>query len=83
MKRTPACRQTRGAFMTLTRFCKNNMGNLTYDQRLDGGMGRRKGLKIPRSLWLCRFDPGSGHQKKGLQSFYGPVSPFNFIIHIS
>src|SRR6266568_4084668 len=27
----------------------------------DGGIGRRKGLKIPRHLVLCRFDSGSGH----------------------
>lgn len=28
--------------------------------RPDGEIGRRKGLKIPRSR-TCRFDPGSGH----------------------
>ena len=27
-----------------------------------GGTGRRKGLKIPRDLILCRFDSGPGHE---------------------
>jgi hypothetical protein len=31
---------------------------------LGGGIGRRKGLKIPRNLVLCRFDSGPRHQKK-------------------
>ena len=30
-----------------------------------GGIGRRKGLKIPCPLWTSRFESGSGHQKKG------------------
>jgi hypothetical protein len=29
----------------------------------DGGIGRRTGLKIPRPLKACRFDPDSGHQR--------------------
>ena len=29
-----------------------------------GGIGRRKGLKIPRDLILCRFDSGLGHEFK-------------------
>ncbi len=34
--------------------------------RPGGGIGRRKGLKIPRHLVLYRFDSGPGHHKKRL-----------------
>ena len=30
---------------------------------LGGGMGRRKGLKIPRGLSPCRFESGPRHQR--------------------
>ncbi len=47
---------------------------------LDGGTGRRKGLKIPRSLSLCEFDSRSGHHENaGLKpSDSEGFSPFLF-----
>ena len=33
----------------------------------DGEIGRRKGLKIPRSVAPCRFDPGSRHHHPDLR----------------
>ena len=33
----------------------------TLSQRPGGGIGRRKGLKIPRDLISCRFESGPGH----------------------
>lgn len=35
---------------------------LSEPQCLGGGIGRRKGLKIPRENNLCRFESGPGHQ---------------------
>ena len=45
----------------------NKEWNLTNGERQacpGGGIGRRKGLKIPRHIVLYRFDPGPGHQKR-------------------
>ncbi len=47
--------------------------NLTNGERQacpGGGIGRRKGLKIPRHIVLYRFDSGSGHQlNQGVRAF--------------
>jgi hypothetical protein len=36
---------------------------------LGGGTGRRKGLKIPYSLWVCGFDSRPRYQFTGKASF--------------
>jgi len=50
--------------------------SLLYNECRSGGTGRRKGLKIPRSLALCRFDPGLRHHNQDMsERLYRPFTP--------
>ena len=49
----------------MTPLYKNNIRK-QLKKRLGGGIGRRKGLKIPRCLALCEFDSRPRHQMKSI-----------------
>ena len=49
-------------FLSVQKIVNLVSGAYYYRSAWVAELGRRKGLKIPRSLWLCEFDSRPRHQ---------------------